>query len=467
MKNKELFKELIIVFIVVILLFLSIGISLFENQEDIIKKNKTVGASFTGSPYKTENAASYTLTGSERNDICTIAIAQKGIQEDGTPRNGYTPFHKWAANYYSSNWLTNSTYYEGWCLMFVNFCAYHAGVATGNYVYSENSPYTGAYNKYSSMGRLSTNQNDSKLEKGWVYLRSGHGALYVDNGRWVDGNSWDSTSQPAHEYVSYNNRAKRSFKGYGKPYYRSKITYHTNGGNSIGSVRYTEEKTDVTFPTPTKSGTTFLGWYTTSDFTGSKYTTSQSSWRGNKTLYAKWSDGSTTPGNDPDPDPEEPVVKKITYVMNNGWWNGAAGASSYTVGKGYTLPRNVQKGNGSAFIDWYTNSGCTNKITAISTSASTDIVVYAGYRAPISYVPNGGSWRSTPISSYIEKRETYLPTNITRPGCTFDGWFYDSGLTRRVTSGGKNDVIPTSAEGRITVYAVVRHFPCSYFSQNI
>ena len=105
MKNKELFRELIMVFIVVVLLFLSIGISLFENQEDTINKNKSVGEAFTGEPYKTENEAPYDkLSGYEREDICKIAIAQRGIQEDGTPGDGYTPFHKWAADYYSTAW---------------------------------------------------------------------------------------------------------------------------------------------------------------------------------------------------------------------------------------------------------------------------------------------------------------------------------------------------------------------------
>ncbi len=73
-----------------------------------------------------------------------------------------------------------------------------------------------------------------------------------------------------------------------------KITYNLNGGinpsNAVTSYNAYEE---VILPTPTKNGYVFRGWYTESTFIN-KIEKFEKGTTGNKTLYAKWQEGSLT-----------------------------------------------------------------------------------------------------------------------------------------------------------------------------
>ena len=69
------------------------------------------------------------------------------------------------------------------------------------------------------------------------------------------------------------------------------ITYNLNSGTNPGSVptEYTIESSDVTLPTPTRSGYNFDGWYANSDLsTGGVHTTIANGSTGNKEYWAKW-----------------------------------------------------------------------------------------------------------------------------------------------------------------------------------
>ena len=69
------------------------------------------------------------------------------------------------------------------------------------------------------------------------------------------------------------------------------ITYNLNSGTNPGSVptEYTIESSDVTLPTPTRSGYNFDGWYADSDLsTGGVHTTIATGSTGNKEYWAKW-----------------------------------------------------------------------------------------------------------------------------------------------------------------------------------
>lgn len=65
------------------------------------------------------------------------------------------------------------------------------------------------------------------------------------------------------------------------------ITFNSNGGSSVKSVTQEYGSTIYEPPAPTKSGSTFGGWYATSDFSGNEFdfTTMPPT---NVTLYAKW-----------------------------------------------------------------------------------------------------------------------------------------------------------------------------------
>ena len=72
------------------------------------------------------------------------------------------------------------------------------------------------------------------------------------------------------------------------------ITYHLNGGtnNTSNPASYTVETETITLQDPTKEGFLFVGWYTTSTFSGTAVTSITKGSTGNKTLYAKWLNGS-------------------------------------------------------------------------------------------------------------------------------------------------------------------------------
>ena len=72
------------------------------------------------------------------------------------------------------------------------------------------------------------------------------------------------------------------------------ITYHLNGGtnNTSNPASYTVETETITLQDPTKEGFLFVGWYTTSTFSETAVTSITKGSTGNKTLYAKWLNGS-------------------------------------------------------------------------------------------------------------------------------------------------------------------------------
>lgn len=65
------------------------------------------------------------------------------------------------------------------------------------------------------------------------------------------------------------------------------ITFNSNGGSYIKPIKQEYGSTIYEPPTPTKSGSTFGGWYATNDFSGNEFdfTTMPPT---NVTLYAKW-----------------------------------------------------------------------------------------------------------------------------------------------------------------------------------
>ena len=69
------------------------------------------------------------------------------------------------------------------------------------------------------------------------------------------------------------------------------ITYHTNGGiGTMTPTSYTIETETFDLPTPAKTGYTFNGWYTQSNFSDSPVTQITKGSTGDKTFYAKWTE---------------------------------------------------------------------------------------------------------------------------------------------------------------------------------
>ena len=113
--------------------------------------------------------------------------------------------------------------------------------------------------------------------------------LYADSEKKIPINTWRETVIISGGQTS---RATRSVSSLNKVY---SITYY-DGDENISDgfqTKYTRICSDITLPTPIKSGYAFFGWYTKPDFSGEKVTTIPKGSTGDLTLYAKWDEAVT------------------------------------------------------------------------------------------------------------------------------------------------------------------------------
>ena len=127
---------------------------------------------------------------------------------------------------------------------------------------------------------------------------------------------------------------------------------------------------------------------------------------------------------------ETPVETwSITYVTDGGTINGEY-PTTYTKGTVTVLPTDVTK-PGYTFLGWYDAAENGSKVTQIEADATGDKTFYAYWQQNdtpartwnITYVTDGGTIGGLYPVTYTEGTVTVLPTNVTKPGYTFLGWF--------------------------------------------
>ena len=195
------------------------------------------------------------------------------------------------------------------------------------------------------------------------------------------------------------------------------ISFETNGGNEIEDMVINMNSTSVELPTPIREGYTFVGWYLdenlSSPFTIASLLTQTAVLK----LYAKW-------------DGEEDQFT-ITFESNGG---SAVTAITQAENTAVTAPTNPTKA-GFTFGGWYSDVGLSTAYT-FSTMPSQNITLYAKWNPvvtnqTITFDSNGGSAVSS-ITQSVGSTVT-APTNPTKDGYTFGGWYSDSGLTTAYT----------------------------------
>ena len=215
-------------------------------------------------------------------------------------------------------------------------------------------------------------------------------------------------------------------------------TFNGNGGGtpSPSTITKTYGSELGTLPTCSRTGYTFLGWYTASS--GGTKISSATKITGTVTYYAQWSINSYT----------------LTYNVNGG--NAVSPTSkSVQYGSAYgTLPTPTKSSDAEytyAFAGWYTAASGGTQVTANTTMGAGNTTIYAHWTATrrsytATFNGNGGG---TPSPSTITK--TYgselgtLPT-CSRTGYTFLGWYTAS-------SGGTKISSATKITGTVTYYA--------------
>ena len=233
-------------------------------------------------------------------------------------------------------------------------------------------------------------------------------------------------------------------------------TFNGNGGGtpSPSTITKTYGSELGTLPTCSRTGYTFLGWYTASS--GGTKISSTTKITGTITYYAQWSINSYT----------------LTYNVNGG--NAVSPASkSIQYGSVYgTLPTPTKNSNAEftyTFAGWYTAASGGTQVTANTTMGASNTTIYAHWTATrrsytIGYQTTYGSLNRTSQSvAYGSKGSCTLtmPNNTAEFTYTFVGWY--TAANGGGTKVGSSLTLETpSVTGAATYYAYVTRAANSY-----
>lgn len=211
------------------------------------------------------------------------------------------------------------------------------------------------------------------------------------------------------------------------------VSFDSNGGGTApSSKKVTFGSTYGTLGTVSRSGYTFVGWFTEKNggkeiLADTEYTSTS-----NQTLYAHWSENGYT----------------VTFDANGG--NVSTSSKGVVYGATYgTLPTPTK--SGAEFLGWYTTKDGGNKITSSSTvNITSNQTLYAHWKVnsyTITFDPTGGSVSQETKDVVFGSTYGSLPTP-TKEGHTFSGWYTSSGGGTKITS--STEVTVTKAQ---TLYA--------------
>jgi len=183
---------------------------------------------------------------------------------------------------------------------------------------------------------------------------------------------------------------------------------NTGGTMSAQGITY-GSTANLTANAFTKTGYNFAGWNTASDGSGTAYA-NQASYgpmgASDVTLYAQWAIGSYN----------------LTFDANGG--TGGTGPTPTQYGASISAPTVTRTG--------YTFNGWVPAVPPTMPGAdSTYVAQWTVNQYTVSFDSNGGSAVNAITQNY--GTQVAKPTDPTKTGHTFDGWYSDSGLTTAVT----------------------------------
>lgn len=232
-------------------------------------------------------------------------------------------------------------------------------------------------------------------------------------------------------------------------------TFNGNGGGTPNPSTITKEYNTAlgTLPTCTRTGYTFLGWYTASSG-GTKISTTTVVTK-DITYYAQWSINSYTLTFNPNGGTVTPTSKNLEY-------NSAYG----------TLPTPTRVSDAQytyTFAGWYTAATGGTQVTTATKMAAKDTTVYAHWTSntrsyTVSYQTTYGTLNKTSQSvTYNSKGSCTLtmPDNTAEFTYTFVGWY--TAANGGGTKVGSELTLETPAiKGTVTYYAYVTRSTKSY-----
>ena len=143
------------------------------------------------------------------------------------------------------------------------------------------------------------------------------------------------------------------------------------------------------------------------------------------------------------------ITYNITYDLDGGT---AVNLATYTVESNKIVLSNPTKEN-YTFTGWSgTGLSDENNMTVTIPKGSTGHRTYTAHWTPDTYTvnlnTNGGTINSGNVTSYTYGQEATLPTDVTKAGYTFKGWYENENFT-----GNPVTVIGTTEKGEKTFYA--------------
>ena len=312
--------------------------------------------------------------------------------------------------------------------------------ATGGVNYTLRAPSVGSDNRGSGdseRGTPQSNEWDRILDKDSGYIKNWNGIYswgqdttrynsslrairgYDSGRRWNDDDATDFlplvSFRPVLEILNPDTLSSDGLKV---------VTLDLNGGklgNSSEDIQIIV-KNGSTFTAPASDGLTRPDGNTGSYFM----------WLGsNGKLYA--------PGGSVPADVTELTVQWTapTYAVTlhtNGGTINSGNVTGYTYGVGATLPTaDDMTYTGYTFKGWYDNEGLTGSpVTAIGDTETGNKEYWAKWEAnayTVTLNTNGGTINNGNVTEYTYGVGATLPTDVTRTGYTFKGWYDNEGLT--------------------------------------
>ncbi|MBQ8772308.1 MAG: InlB B-repeat-containing protein, partial [Clostridia bacterium] len=182
------------------------------------------------------------------------------------------------------------------------------------------------------------------------------------------------------------------------------VTFNANGGTTTTTSKtVTYASTYGDLPTPTRTGYTFIGWFTSSTGGNKIESTTTVEITANQTLYAQWSINYYT----------------LTFSANNGTFPSGTQTEyefAYGANVDITVPTGLTK-DGYTFDGW--------DISIPETMPAENIQIEAKWKAnqyTITFNPNGGTCATADKAVTYDSTYGDLPTP-TKTGYNFDGWY--------------------------------------------
>lgn len=214
------------------------------------------------------------------------------------------------------------------------------------------------------------------------------------------------------------------------------IVYDLNGGvnNGQNPLSYTVESGNIEILDPTRTGYTFVDWYSDESLTISSSSITEGS-VGNRTFYAKWKANTNI----------------IVFNANGG--TGTMSNQSAMTGSTITLQQNMFYKEGFKFAGWSTVKGSASVYSdqsAYTMGAESSVTLYAVWsqtQFTIQYNLDGGTNSTANPAGYNSEAATIVLAAPTKTGNTFAGWYTDSAFTKKITQ------IPTGSSSNFNLYA--------------